>query len=79
MYLGRAVANTYITIDWVLNYSVLQPYWNLAFQQYKDGQDAWKAMQEEEGDDEADETLEDAEDGAENGDDPSEIPADEIN
>lgn len=72
MYLGRALADTYIVIDWVLNYTELQPYWNLAFQTYKEGQDAWKEMQEEAMNDAGEEeTFDDAEAEAENGDDPS--------
>ena len=48
MYLGRAVSNTIICVDWLLNYSTLQPYWNLALQDYKDAQMEYKEMMEAE-------------------------------
>ena len=48
MYLGRAVSNTVICVDWLLNYSTLQPYWNLALQDYKDAQMEYKEMKEAE-------------------------------
>ena len=70
MYLGRAIADTYIALDWVLNYSALQPYWNLALQQYKDGKDAWEEMKNEEDveEEEEEEVVADDEDVDENGD-----------
>ena len=43
-YMGRAVANTIICVDWLLNFSTLQPFWNLAFQNYKDSVDEWAAQ-----------------------------------
>jgi hypothetical protein len=29
-YMGRAIADTYIVLDWCVNFSQLQPYWALA-------------------------------------------------
>ena len=46
MYFGRAVSNTIICVDWILNYSTLQPYWNLALQNYKDATMEYKEMME---------------------------------
>lgn len=76
MYLGRAIADTYIALDWVLNFSALQPYWNVAFAQYKEGHDAWEEMsmteedveEEEEEEEEGEEGDEVAEEVDENGD-----------
>ena len=41
MYMGRILSNTYIAFDWAINFQVLQPYWNLAYQNYFDAETIW--------------------------------------